>query len=49
MNEISEFLRWLQDNTSRILQWLRTYKAGYLVGLLIAAGIAWFQSWILVA
>lgn len=41
VNDIEGFLHWLQDNISGLLQWLRTYRVGYLVGLLIAARIAW--------
>src|SRR3990172_13209569 len=29
------------NDISGLLQWLRTYRVGYLVGLLIAARIAW--------
>lgn len=41
INDISEFLHWLQDNISGILQWLQKYKAGYLVVVLIGARITW--------
>jgi hypothetical protein len=41
LNDIAGFLHWLQGNISELLQWLRTYRVGYLVGLLIAARIAW--------
>lgn len=41
VNDIAGFLHWLQDNISGLLQWLRTYRVGYLVRLLIAARIAW--------
>jgi len=41
VNDISEFLHRLQATISGLMQWLRTYRVGYLVGLLIAARIAW--------
>jgi hypothetical protein len=41
VNDIPDFLHWLQATISGLLQWLRTYRVGYLVGLLIAARIAW--------
>jgi hypothetical protein len=41
MNEIAALLHWLRDTVSRILQWLQTYKAGYLVVVLIGARITW--------
>jgi hypothetical protein len=41
VNDIAGYFHWLQDNISGLLPWLRTYRVGYLVGLLIAARIAW--------
>ena len=41
VNDIAGYFHWLQGNISGLLPWLRTYRVGYLVGLLIAARIAW--------
>ena len=41
MNEIAGVLNWLRDTITGLLQWLQTYKAGYLVVLLIAARVTW--------
>jgi hypothetical protein len=41
VSDILDVLRWLQDAVARLLRWLQTYKAGYLVVVLIGARITW--------
>jgi hypothetical protein len=41
MTDMANFLHWLQDYVSGILQWLQKYKAGYFVVVLIAARVTW--------
>jgi hypothetical protein len=41
VSDILGVLHWIQDNVSGLLRWLQSYKAGYLVVVLIGARITW--------